>query len=257
MSAMSRLALLLLLALAGCPSSSSQGGGLARANEPELDEETGLDAEDDDGNDDGGSTDTTPPVHNDPGDVGYTTPDPVTHDVDVSSIKPRKAPQGNGFLLMPDLTGMTLEQAKAALKAAGFKPDNVETTDFVCDLQDDRQMQQQGTVCSQDPVPDAPRQTRLMSRKVTLERDTYGHGGVGTASEWWRMPDLIGKKLDVARTILARASLPVDEHFEVHEVSAPGCDPGIVCETEPEALGRKVVARKGRIVVGKGGKKTR
>lgn len=164
---------------------------------------------------------------------------------------PSPAPSDAEPLIVPDLAGKSIEQAAAALRAAGFQFDRLEPSDFVCDYRDDSQMVEQGSVCDQDPTAGARRLPRLIAVRVTIEHDTYDHGAVGKASEWRRMPDVVDKPIDVARTLLSGAHLPIGDHFELVESDADGCSAGEVCATEPKAAGRKVVSRKGRIHVGR------
>jgi beta-lactam-binding protein with PASTA domain len=159
---------------------------------------------------------------------------------------------GARMLVVPDLTGLTIEQAAAALQAAGFQFDHVEPSDFVCEYADDRSMVKQGTACGQEPLAGAERLPRLVSVRVTIEHDTYEHGAVGLANEWRRMPDVLGRPLDSANGLLARSQLPTGEHFEIIDTTEDGCEAGLVCRTEPAAGTRKVISRKGRLYVGKG-----
>ena len=160
-------------------------------------------------------------------------------------------PSANGTLVVPDLTGKTAAEAEAALRAAGFTFQRLELDDHQCSVADDTKMVPKDTVCAQRPAAGAETGPRLSSPTVTIERDSYDHGGVGGSNEWRRMPDLVGKPIDVARTILARASLPVADQFEIAEDSSDACQPDQVCSTEPAANARKVLARKGRLYVGK------
>lgn len=164
---------------------------------------------------------------------------------------PVAGPSGGGMLVVPDLTGKTAAEADAALRAAGFTFDRVAIDDHLCSVADETKMAPQDTVCEQRPPAGSESGPRLIAPTVTIEHDTYEHGGVGGPSEWRRMPDLVGKPLDVARTVLARANLPLADHFELVEIAADDCQPEQVCTTEPAASTRKVLARKGRLYVGK------
>lgn len=156
----------------------------------------------------------------------------------------------SGVIAVPDLRGLTPAQAEAKLRAAGFTFDKLAVDDHLCSG-DDEHMVARDTVCEQRPPAGGDSQARMLAPSVTVERNTYEHGGVGGGSEWRRMPDLVGKPIDVARTVLARASLPVGEQFEIIEDHFDGCLPQQVCRTEPAAKARKVLVRKGRLYVGK------
>lgn len=157
---------------------------------------------------------------------------------------------GNGRLIIPALTGKTAAEADAVLRAAGFTFDRVAIDDHLCGGDDDKMVAQE-TVCDQRPAAGSESGARLIGLTVTIQHDTYEHGGVGGPSEWRRMPDLVGKPIDVARTVLARANLPIDAEFEVIEKASDDCQPDQVCGTEPEPRSRKVLGRRGRLYVGK------
>jgi PASTA domain len=252
------VAILLLSLLAACPSSSTGPGPRYADNDDDDDD-------DDDGDDDGGRDTATTggddtanaggsgndDGSDDDGTAGGGETAPAVDDATVAAIKPQRGPSGYGMLLVPDLTGMTADQAATALRAAGFKFQRLETTDNACGHSDEDQMMRLGAVCAQEPLAGAERLPKLMQAKITIERDTYEHGSIGGSSEWRRMPDVAGKSLATARTMLERASLPLDEQFEIVKTSESGCAKGAVCRTEPVGKGRKVLARKGQIYVGK------
>ncbi len=179
------------------------------------------------------------------------TPTPSSSTAAASTVAPTPAPSGGGKLIVPSLIGQTAAQAEATLRAAGFTIPRVEIVKNYCAHDDDTKMVAKDTVCEQEPRAGREHQPRILSLRLTLERDTYEHGLVGHSSEWRRMPDLDGKPLDVARTILARASLPLAEQFDIVEVDEAVCQPAQICRTEPAARARKVLWRKGRIYVGK------
>ena len=123
-------------------------------------------------------------------------------------------------IVVPDLRGLTAAQAEAALRSAGFSFDQLKITDYACEALDDRKMAPQDTVCDQHPTAGQDHAPRLISVSVTIEHDTFAHGSVGGSSEWRRMPELVGKPLDVARTTLARVNLPLDQQFDLLEDGA-------------------------------------
>lgn len=246
------VAILLLSLLAACPSRSTGPSPRYSDNDDDDDENgsgddtatTGDDTATPDGDDTAGSDD-------DAITGGGATTLPGVDAATIAAIKPQRGPSGYGMLLVPDLTGMTADQAATALRAAGFRFDRLETTDNACGHSDEDQLMQLGAVCGQEPLAGAERLPKLMSARITIERDTYERGSIGGSSEWRRMPNLVGKPLATARTLLDRASLPLDDQFEIVKTSESGCARGAVCRTEPTGKGRKVLARKGQIYVGK------
>jgi PASTA domain len=177
---------------------------------------------------------------------------PVPTSVSNPSAASVPANTGSGFPL-PDLRGKTAAQVGELLKSRGFQIDTVNMTDLMCNDSDDTKMQPQNTVCGQEPAVGVDHGPHLIRLSLTIEHDTYEHGGVGNSNEWRRMPNLVGKSFDVARTILARASLPIDSQFNLVEVVDDKCPAGQVCATSPEGNHRKVLGRRGEIVVGKAG----
>lgn len=183
--------------------------------------------------------------------LGGSSPKPSGGGGGGGNATPTPGPSGNGMLIVPDLTGKTAEQAAATLRAAGFNFERAEISGYQCADGDDTKLVAKETVCDQRPAAGIEHLPRMISVTFTIEHNTYEHGSVGQASEWRRMPDLVGKPIDVARTILARASLPIEAQFEILDDGADRCQPDQVCHTEPAPKDRKVLARKGRIYVGK------
>ena len=148
---------------------------------------------------------------------------------------------------VPDLYGMTMDQARAALRAAGITREPDESAqNNACDT-DRRAHYDQGTICYQHPAPGAQSGSRLPV-SVRIQHDLPDHGNIGFAGEWRTMPDVVGKSVTDARGILSRASLPLDEHFELLEGD---CARDTICDGSPRPGDRKVLSRKGRLWVGK------
>lgn len=241
---------LLAFLFAACASSSAPPPRYAGEDDDDDD-----DASDERGSgrepgNEGGNGATEPPdeVASTPPEEPPEEPEPAVDPV--AGMKPKKGPSGYGMLVVPDLTGMTFEQAERALRASGFKFEKLGTSDYACAQHDDSKLAKVGAVCGQEPLAGSERLPKLMQVKVTLERDTFDRGDVGGANEWRRMPAVDGQSLAAARAALAQAGLAADQ-FEVIEVSESGCATGKVCRTEPAAGGRKVLARKGQLYVGK------
>ena len=152
---------------------------------------------------------------------------------------------------MPDLTGKTPAQALELLRAAGIVVASAdENVDDLCGEGPNHEMTPQGASCKQVPMPGADANANGVRLRYTMEHDAYEYGGVGGPSPWRRMPDVTGKPLAEATTILARAQLPVAEHFEVIEVRDDACAAATVCEQSPLPRIRKALARRGRLYVG-------
>jgi len=155
------------------------------------------------------------------------------------------------WLDLPDLKGMTEAEADAAMRKAGFLAPNLEVmpANFACSYDDDRQMLPQGQICDQKPPPGARLSSKRGGVKIVIERDTYEHGGVGH-QEWHRMPDLLGKPVAEARSILAAQGFTTDE-FTVEVVQVQSCQRDVICETAPVAGLRKTTSYPGKLIVGK------
>lgn len=154
------------------------------------------------------------------------------------------------WVTSPKLHGMTEDDARKALVAAGFKDPTIEVRDvnYEClyegtvDGQED--MLAVGAICDQDPAPDVRLRAEKLKMKITIERDTWEHGGVGYI-EWRRMPNLEGMDFTQAQALLASKGFGTDE-FEI-EKHPGGCAENTVCDTLPAAGHRKRKDSQGRI----------
>ncbi|MEZ4401405.1 MAG: PASTA domain-containing protein [Kofleriaceae bacterium] len=154
---------------------------------------------------------------------------------------------------VPDVRGKTLAEAEAAFRAAGFVVGafGQEESGARCSYRDDREMVPPDTICSQRPGADTQATTKLVRVTVLIEHDTYAASAVQTGGDAWRrMPDVTGKTLAEAKAILAAARLPFDQHFQVFEDAGDQCPPQRICQTVPEPNQRKILLRRGRLVVG-------
>lgn len=151
---------------------------------------------------------------------------------------------------MPDVRGKTPAEAEALLRSAGFTvASTTEQTEDLCGEGEDHQMARQGTICKQRPEAGATTYGGTVRLTYTLEHDAW-EGGSNGPGEWRRVPDVVGKPLDVARTLLARAQLPIETSFEVIEVVEPGCAARTICKISPGPKQRKQVRMQGRLYVG-------
>ncbi len=154
---------------------------------------------------------------------------------------------GSGTAAMPDLTGKTVAEADALLREQGFTIVAAEEQkDDLCGETEDHVMVAQGTICKQRPMPGAQTAARSLRLTYTIEHERYEGGDQPTP--WRRMPDLVGKPLDVARTLLARNQLSLDQHFELRD--STDCAAETVCSTSPPALSRKMLRTRGVLHVG-------
>lgn len=148
---------------------------------------------------------------------------------------------------VPDLVGLTPDEAKERLSQAGFAATALTIPpDTICRYDDDTKMVKQGTICAQDRSAGQ----KIMSNarvKVAIEHDTYEEGGVETGAVWRRMPDLLGKPIDEALQLLQDKGFGRDE-FEVEERG--GCTKGTICDQNPNPGDRKFLASPGALNVG-------
>jgi|GEM_PF-2866494 len=149
---------------------------------------------------------------------------------------------------MPDLVGLTPDQAREVLTKANFKLDNFKTLeDSECQYKDEKDMKPLGHICSQEPQAGA--KTMAKARiEVVIEEDTYEEGGLGSPSAWKRMPKLDGLSPGAAKDLLRAKGFAEDEfRFEREQ----GCGtPGLVCSTSPEGDNRKIRGRQGTVTIG-------
>lgn len=154
----------------------------------------------------------------------------------------------NGPILVPDLTGLTPDEAKAKLSKLGFKIDNFKVLEHhACSYVKETDMKKRGQICAQDP-PVGANSAAGRKFEVTIEEDDYEAGGIGTVTEWKRMPELEGLSLQAAQSKLTGLGFR-EEEFQIEREQGCGTV-GMVCRTEPAGLGRKVRGRTGTLFVG-------
>ncbi len=130
---------------------------------------------------------------------------------------------------MPDLHGLTRDEAIAALARAGIEPRSIDTDpDIACD--DDQT--KHGRVCHQSPVPGAQTLSHMSVELELQEADPDSHTP-GVPGAHYAMPDVLGLSLADARKKLAAAGFSAKDHFVLDPDETCG-KPGVVCGQEPD-----------------------
>ena len=130
-------------------------------------------------------------------------------------------------IAMPDLHGLTEDQAKAALAKAGF------TGSFLSDtgLCDDENQVAHLHVCAQSP--DAGQaQASESPVHVVLNQESPDSSQPGVPGAHYAMPDTIGMSPAQVKTKLAAAGFSQADNFSVH-IDGDCTKPGLVCRSEP------------------------
>jgi beta-lactam-binding protein with PASTA domain len=150
-------------------------------------------------------------------------------------------PSESKQLTMPDLQGMTADQAKAALASAGFTG-SLLTDEGICD--DDAQAPHLH-VCAQSP--DAGGQQASESPvHVVLNQESPESNQPGVPGAHYAMPDLIGLSVAQVKAKLGKAGFSQADNFSVHVDG--DCDkPGLVCHSDP-APGTITTTRSNKIL---------
>lgn len=159
-----------------------------------------------------------------------------------------RTPTSDGLTLkVPDLTGLSEDDARALVKKAGFDVSRFGLLENTrCSVEDDHDMLPVGQVCGQQPSADSE-VGPLTPIKVVLETDTYEAGQIGSPMEWHRMPDLLGQTEAQAKRTLADKGFAADAFVFSYQA---GCGTkGQVCKQHPDPDARAVKARKGEVVV--------
>jgi beta-lactam-binding protein with PASTA domain len=141
-----------------------------------------------------------------------------------------------GMVTIPNLFGLTREQAEVELRRAGHQGSVVDGSSQCPSVLEGRVIEL-GQVCYQHPAAGQVQGARL---PVSLHVQTQNpwHGDVGKPTEWRLMPNLVGMHVDQAREEMRRVGFTRDERVLIHWVDAPGCSPLTVCETYPAAMTR-------------------
>ena len=132
----------------------------------------------------------------------------------------------------PDLDGMTLDQAQAAWRKAGFKGDAYDdyaraqnVDDGIIDDESCQNGTHVGTVCMQWP---------RAHDKASYGADVSVQIGRATTDSLYAMPNLVGVPLDKATALLAKAG----STGKVNDIWSGACGHGVVCR-QLIAVGKK------------------
>jgi beta-lactam-binding protein with PASTA domain len=141
---------------------------------------------------------------------------------------PTNPSSSGGRITMPDLRGMSQDEASAALKRAG-STGAFETDVGLCD---DSVPIPHMHVCEQSPDPGAD-QASESPVHVVLQQESPESDKPGVAGAHYKMPDAIGLSPDQAKAKLAAAGFSHLDNIQVHIDG--DCDkPGIICRSDPE-----------------------
>lgn len=141
-----------------------------------------------------------------------------------------------GQLTVPNLFGLSKEQAIAALRRAGYQGDPTEDSS-VCGSVVDGRVVELGQVCYQHPPAGRVQGARL-PLSIRVQRESPWHGNAGKANEWRLMPTLVGLSVVQAQARLKQIGFPREDLVRVVWVDEPGCQPLTVCRTQPTPLER-------------------
>ena len=130
-------------------------------------------------------------------------------------------------ITMPDLRGLTLDQAKAALARAG-STGPVDSDTGLCG--DDDQVAHLH-VCMQSPDPGAA-QASESPVHVVLNQESPDSSQPGVPGAHYKMPDTIGLSPAQVKTKLAAAGFSQADNFSVH-IDGDCNKAGLVCRSEP------------------------
>ena len=154
----------------------------------------------------------------------------------VTAVGPGEASPSNGQVTIPNVFGMTREQAVGSLHQAGFAGD-ITFDDNLCGSAIDGHVVELGAVCYQHPPAGAIQGARLpMTLRIQTENPWFGQ--LGTANEWRLMPPIVGMTLEDARAAMRKVGYTRDDRIALVWVDEPSCKPLTVCDTIPEAFAR-------------------
>lgn len=131
------------------------------------------------------------------------------------------------YLILPDVRGKSVEEARSILESQGLKVGRV--------VEVSHSNLPRGYVISQNPQP----QTEVaLGGSVHL----LVSAGRGSEPEEVSVPDVVGLRLEEAREVLARSGLVVGE---IEEVTSPNRPTGVVIEQSPDA--QELLSRGGSV----------
>lgn len=129
---------------------------------------------------------------------------------------------------MPDLQGMTKDEAMAAMKKAGIEPREIEHDDNIA-CNDEQTKHDR--VCYQSPVPGAQTLSH-MSVTLVFQKADPDSTTPGVPGAHYAMPDVMKMKVTDARKKLAAAGFSAKDHITL--LIDNGCSkPEIVCGQKP------------------------
>ncbi|HME90964.1 MAG TPA: PASTA domain-containing protein [Myxococcaceae bacterium] len=143
-------------------------------------------------------------------------------------------PQGE--IEVPRLQWLTLEEAKSALRQAGFRGE-LSQDSSLCGSVIDGRIVELGQVCYQHPPP-GRRQPPKLPISVRIQTEDPRHGRLGTIVEWHLMPEVVGIEVEEARRALEAAGFNEQDRVRLKYVTEAGCQPSRICRTYPGALER-------------------
>jgi hypothetical protein len=156
-------------------------------------------------------------------------------------------PDANGNVVIPDLFGMTREQAAEAVAQVGVAKE-LQEEPAMCGSVVNDQIVEIGQVCTQRPLA-GTRQSARLAVAVTLQDEDPRHGGQGD-QEWRLMPKLVGLTLDEARAAMRAAQFEGGARVKLYRVREAGCSPDKICRSSPGGMSRAYLSTNVYIYMG-------
>lgn len=142
-----------------------------------------------------------------------------------------------GRVTMPDVFGLTQQQAEARFHQAGVQGsisyDNSQCEDSVVH----GRVMERGMVCYQSPSPGTVQGEHLPVTMVVQTEDPW-HGNIGKVTEWRLMPKLVGLSVEAARAEMKHAGFTAEDNVTLEYSEGASCRPDIVCAVYPSELSR-------------------
>jgi beta-lactam-binding protein with PASTA domain len=154
----------------------------------------------------------------------------------------------DGMITIPDLFGMTREQAESALRRAGFAGPLSDSGS--CHSVVKGRVIEIGQICQQRPAPGQVQGARNPV-EITTQKENPWAGNIGKPTEWRLMPNVVGMTLDQARAELRRVGFTHDAAIMINWVDRADCPPLTVCSTTPDALSRSGITTEKFLYVGR------
>lgn len=139
---------------------------------------------------------------------------------------------------VPDLFGMTKDEALAAMRGAGITGElEVGMNQGLCGSVVDGKVVELDRVCRQQPAAGQVTSSTLFV-SVTLQTENPWRGDLGDGRHWYLLPNVIGLSLDQAYAKLRAAGFTTMDVFHIRSVDQASCKPNIVCEMYPDPMTR-------------------